>query len=53
MANNEKCSQEQFELLHQQLNDTRKGSKVIKVDRQALQNMLIDYSVLLREVRNV
>lgn len=43
MAKSPYLTQEQFELLHRQVDETRKGSKVIKVDRQALVNLLMDF----------
>lgn len=42
------CTQSQFELLHTQVNETREGTKYIKVDRQALVNLLEDHATLIR-----
>ena len=42
----EKCTTEQFETIHQQLEQTRRTSATVKVDRAALQALLIDHGQL-------
>lgn len=46
MAFKETCSQEQFERLHQQLDQTRRTSETVRVDRAALAALLIDHGQL-------
>jgi hypothetical protein len=41
-----KCSQDQFEKIHQQLDQTRRTSETVKVDRAALAALLIDHGQL-------
>lgn len=41
-----KCSQEQFEKLHEDLDKTRKTSETVKVSRAALAALLIDHGQL-------
>jgi hypothetical protein len=41
------CSQDQFEALHDELDKTRRTSKTVKVDRAALQALLMDHSKLV------
>lgn len=53
MRISEACSQEQFELIHAQLEKTRRSSDTVKVDRQALQNLLIDHAQLHAAVASV
>lgn len=43
-----KCSQEQFESIHEALDKTRSNSKSVKVDKQALTNLLIDHTHLVQ-----
>lgn len=43
---NAKCSQDQFEKIHQQLDQTRRTSETVKVDRAALTALLIDHGQL-------
>jgi len=43
------CTQEQFEDIHESVTRTRSNSKTVKVDKQALVNLLIDHSTLLQE----
>lgn len=42
----EKMSQKEFEKIHKDLNKVRRTSPKATVDRQALTNLLIDYSTL-------
>lgn len=42
---------DQYNGLVQQAQGTRKSAKVVKVDRQALVNLLIDHSRLLNKTR--
>lgn len=46
MTFKETCSQEQFERIHQQLDQTRRTSETVRVDRAALQALLIDHGQL-------
>lgn len=46
MAFKETCSQEQFDKIHQQLDQTRRTSETVKVDRAALSALLIDHGKL-------
>lgn len=41
-----KCSQDQFEKIHLQLEQTRRTSETVKVDRAALAALLIDHGAL-------
>lgn len=41
-----KCSQEQFEKIHEDLDKTRRTSETVRLDRAALQALLIDHGVL-------
>ena len=43
----ERCTQEQFEALHEALDKVRKNSKSVRVDKQALTNLLQDHSKAL------
>ena len=45
------CTQEQFEGIHEELDKVRSNSKTVKVDKQALTNLLIDHSTLLKEIK--
>lgn len=42
----ETCTQEQFEKIHEQLDQTRRTSTTVKVDRAALAALLIDHGQL-------
>ena len=42
----EKCTTEQFEMIHQQLDQTRRTSATVKVDRAALVALLEDHGQL-------
>jgi hypothetical protein len=42
------CSLEQFEKIHLSVDRTRTTSKTVTIDRQALVNLLIDHSRLLK-----
>ncbi len=42
----DKCTQEQFEAIHEAVDGTRKGSQFIKVPREALVNLLLDHARL-------
>jgi hypothetical protein len=44
------CSQEQFENIHSTVSKSRANSKQVKVDKQALINLLIDHSTILGEI---
>lgn len=46
MAIEFKCSQEQFEKIHEDLDKTRRTSDTVRVDRAALQALLIDHGRL-------
>ncbi len=41
-----KCSQEQFEKIQYQVDNVRRTSETVKVDRAALQALLIDHGQL-------
>lgn len=41
------CSQSEFEGIHAALDKTRRTSETVKVNRQALTHLLMDYSRLL------
>lgn len=41
-----KCSQEQFEKIHEDLDKTRRTSETVKINRAALQALLIDHGRL-------
>jgi hypothetical protein len=43
------CSQDQFELLHEQLDHTRATSETVRVDRAALAALLMDHSKLINQ----
>lgn len=42
----ENCTQDQFEKIHQQLEQTRRTSSTVKVDRAALAALLLDHGQL-------
>lgn len=42
----ESCTQEQFEGIHEALDKTRANTKYVKVDKQALTNLLVDHGQL-------
>lgn len=42
-------TQEQFEDTHARLDKTRRTSKTVVVDRQALTNLLMDHSNMMKE----
>lgn len=44
------CTQEQFEGIHRDLDKVRTTSKSVKVDREALQALLMDYSNCLQKL---
>lgn len=46
------CSNDQFELIHQALDKTRSTSESVRVDRQALVNLLLDHSYLVAAQEN-
>jgi len=43
---NAKCSQEQFEKIHQQIDQTRRTSETVKVSRADLMALLLDHGQL-------
>jgi hypothetical protein len=45
----EHCTQEQFEDLHQSVDKTRSTSTTVRVNKQALVNLLMDHSDLLKD----
>lgn len=45
--------QTEFEQMHRDLDKSRRSSEFIKVNRQALQNLLLDYGDLLERVEYV
>lgn len=49
---NEKCTQEQFEGLHEALERCRRTSTTVKVDRAALVALLIDHGQLWAALDN-
>lgn len=46
MTFEEHCTQAQFESLHRAIDKTRSTSTTVRVDKQALINLLIDHSQL-------
>jgi hypothetical protein len=44
---------EEFDLLHQAVDKTRKNAKEVKVPRQALINLLMDHSHLVKLVKEL
>ena len=44
---------EEFELLHQAVDKARKNAKEVKVSRQALINILMDHSHLVKSVKEL
>ena len=44
---------EEFDLLHQAVDKTRKNAKEVKVSRQALINILMDHSHLVKLVKEL
>lgn len=41
-----KCTQDQFEKLHEQLEQTRRTSETVRVDRAAFAALLVDHGTL-------
>lgn len=46
MTIKENCTQEQFEGIHQSLDQTRRKAKWVKIDREALAALLVDHGRL-------
>ncbi len=42
------CTQQQFEQLHERLAETRPSTEIVKVNREALTNLLDDHARLIQ-----